>query len=133
MPSLPIPLIGSLILGFLLIKMWFVDRKHGALAALLALCAVQGLIISLAQHYRLPGMTLVQPITATLVPPMAWVAFQATAVRRFARADLVHLAGPLLALLCRGCRWQHPLACPVGSCCLLFAYSGTTKSAITGK
>lgn len=100
MPSLPIPLIGSLILGFLLLRMWGMERKHGALAALLALCAVQGLIISLAQHYRLPGMMLVQPITATLVPPMAWVAFQATAVRRFARTDLVHLAGPGLALLC---------------------------------
>lgn len=100
MPSLPIPLIGALILGFLLIKMWFVDRKHGPLAALLALCAVQGLILSLAQHYRVPGFLILQPITATLIPATAWVAFQTTAVRRFARTDLVHLAGPAAALLC---------------------------------
>ena len=100
MPSLPLPLIGSLILGFLLIRMWIADRRHGLLAALLALCALQGLVIALAQHYRVPGTALIQPITATLIAPLAWVAFQSTAVRRLARADLAHLAGPLLALLC---------------------------------
>lgn len=98
MPSLPIPLISSLVLGFMLLRMWTLDRRHGPLVVLLALCAVQGVIISMAQHYRVPGMLVVQPIMATVVPPMAWVAFQATAVRKFKRADVVHLAGPLAAL-----------------------------------
>ena len=100
MLSLPIPLISSLVLGFLLARMWLTDRRHGPLVGLLALCAAQGVIIALAQHYLVPGMQIVQPITATLIPPMAWVAFQATAVRHFRAVDYLHLAGPLAAVLC---------------------------------
>lgn len=99
MPSLPIPMISSLVLGFLLVRMWFVGRRHGPLVVLLALCAVQGVVISLAQHYGVAGMRTVQPIMATFIPPMAWVAFQATAVRQFRLGDLVHLAGPVLAAI----------------------------------
>lgn len=99
MPSLPIPMISSLVLGFLLVRVWFVDRRHGPLVVLLALCAAQGMIISLAQHYRVPGFLIVQPMTATLIPPMAWVAFQTTAVRRFTKSDYLNLLGPLCALV----------------------------------
>lgn len=99
MPSLPIPLISSLVLAFLLARMWLLGRWNGPLAALLALCAVQGLIISLAQHYRVPGAQVLQPIMATFIPPMAWVAFQTTAVRQFQRGDVVHLIGPLVAIV----------------------------------
>ena len=103
MPSLPIPMISSLVLGFMLLRMWTIgprsENRHGPLVVLLALCAVQGVIISMAQHYRVPGMLVVQPIMATFVPAMAWVAFQSTAVRRFQRSDVVHLVGPLLAAI----------------------------------
>jgi AraC-like DNA-binding protein len=92
-------MISSLVLGFLLLRVWFIDRKHGPLVVLLAVCAVQGLIISLAQHYRVPGFPVVQAMTATLVPAMAWVAFQTTAVRRFATSDYLNLLGPLCALV----------------------------------
>ncbi|MCB6178916.1 helix-turn-helix domain-containing protein [Rhodobacter sp. Har01] len=67
---------------------------------LLALCAAQGVIISLAQHYRVPGFALLQPITATLIPPMAWVAFQTTAIRGFRLSDGWHLSGPVVAVVC---------------------------------
>ncbi|MEH6647095.1 hypothetical protein [Sulfitobacter sp.] len=50
MLSLPIPMISALVLGCLLLRLWIVDERHGPLATLLALCAFQGLIISLAQH-----------------------------------------------------------------------------------
>lgn len=99
MPSLPIPMISALVLGFLLVRVWLVDRRHGPLVVLLALCAVQGLIISMAQHYRVPGFLIVQPMTATLIPPMAWVAFQTTAVRRFRTSDYLNFLGPLCALV----------------------------------
>jgi AraC-like DNA-binding protein len=60
---------------------------------------VQGVIISMAQHYRVPGTLVLQPIMATFVPPMAWIAFYTTAVRRFQTSDVVHLAGPLVAVV----------------------------------
>lgn len=46
MPSLPIPMFSALVLGFLLIRLLVVDPRHGPLAMLLALGALQGLIIS---------------------------------------------------------------------------------------
>jgi len=99
MPSLPIPLISALVLGFLLVRMWLTDRRHGPLVMLLALCAVQGLVVSLAQHYRVPGMASLQPIMATTIPPMAWIAFVTTAMRRFQTRDLAHAAWPIVSLL----------------------------------
>ncbi|WP_298860914.1 helix-turn-helix domain-containing protein [uncultured Sulfitobacter sp.] len=96
MPSLPIPMISALVLSFLLIRLWVMDRRHGPLAMLLALCAAQGFIISFAQHYGIPFAQILQPVTASLIPPMAWVAFQATAVRRLAAHDGLHLIGPLV-------------------------------------
>jgi AraC-like DNA-binding protein len=42
---------------------------------------------------------VIQPVTATLVPPMAWVAFQTTAVRHFIKVDYLNLLGPLCALV----------------------------------
>lgn len=57
MPSLPIPMISALVLSFFLIRLWVVDRRHGPFVVLLAMCAAQGLIISLAQHYGGSGGT----------------------------------------------------------------------------
>lgn len=101
MPSLPIPLISALVLMFLLARAWMTGGRRAApLVLLLAVCAAQGVIIALAQHYHVRGFAKVQPITATLIPPLAWVAFQVTAVRAFRRTDLWHLAWPLAAILC---------------------------------
>lgn len=99
MPSLPIPLISSLILGFLLVRFCLLGRRHGPLITLLAICMAQGLIIVLAQHYHVTGFLFVQPITATLVPAMAWLAFQTSAVRRLRWSDMAHGTGSLAALL----------------------------------
>lgn len=60
---------------------------------------MQGIIMSFAQHYHVPGFKMLQPITATLIPPMAWVAFQTTAVCPFAIWDYLNLFAPLSALV----------------------------------
>ncbi|WP_162176392.1 helix-turn-helix domain-containing protein [Sulfitobacter donghicola] len=88
-------MISALVLGFMFIRILVVDRRIGPLAVLLALCALQGLIISLAQHYMVAGAFFVQPITASMIPPMAWVAFQSTAVRKLEVRDALHLLVPL--------------------------------------
>lgn len=98
MPSLPIPVFGAIVLVFLFVRLWMVRGRLSPIAILLALCAVQATIIALAQHYDVPGMRLVQPITASLMPPMAWCAFQWTAVRPMRKSDLVHLCVPLTAI-----------------------------------
>ncbi|MEL7091470.1 MAG: AraC family transcriptional regulator [Pseudomonadota bacterium] len=98
MPSLPIPVFVAVVLGFAFLRLWQEQRRLTVLSVLLALCAVQSLIIALAQHYQVPGMRWVQPVTASLIPPAAWIAFQISAVRGAARADLLHLLVPLTVL-----------------------------------
>lgn len=98
---LPIPLIVSLILGFLLLHAALKKDRPWLFLLLLAACALQGVVISLAQYYGLTGLRLVQPVTATIIPPLAFATFQATAVRRFdPRRALPHLAGPVFTAFC---------------------------------
>jgi AraC-like DNA-binding protein len=58
-------------------------------------------VISLAQHYGVAEFRPLQPVTATIIPPLAWVTFQATAIRAAElRRDLVHLAVPAFTAFC---------------------------------
>ncbi|MFK7902203.1 MAG: helix-turn-helix domain-containing protein [Nitratireductor sp.] len=98
MPSVPIPIFASLVLMFLFIRLLLNGRGKTPLAILLAACAVQVLIISLTQHYMVTSLRFVQPITASMIAPLAWWAYQTTAVRAPQRADLMHGLVPLTAL-----------------------------------
>ena len=98
MPTLPIPIFVALLLAFACLRLWADQRRLSALGMLLALCAVQSLIIALAQHYQVPGMRWVQPVVAALIPPVAWFAYLVTAVRPAARIDLLHGLVPLAVL-----------------------------------
>ena len=75
MPSLPVTLFAALVLTFLFLRMVVTGRAHMPLAWVLGLCAMQATVISLAQHYGVPGARMVQPMTATFIPPAAWLAF----------------------------------------------------------
>lgn len=98
MPSLPVPIFGAVVLLFLFARLWVARGRLSLLGGLLLICAVQSAIIALAQHYSVPGLRLVQPVTATLIPPFAWIAFQTTAVRSLEKADALHLLIPASAI-----------------------------------
>ena len=51
MPSLPIPMISALALGFLFAALVLKRDRHWLLAVLVGACALQGVVISLGQHY----------------------------------------------------------------------------------
>ena len=111
MPSLPIPMISALALGFLFAALVLKRDRHWLLAVLVGACALQGVVISLGQHYGISIFMAVQPVTAMLIPPLAWIAFQVTAVRSLRGAhEVLHLGGPLLTLLCA---WRLPSALDV--------------------
>jgi AraC-like DNA-binding protein len=98
---LPIPLITSLALGFLLLHLVLKGDRPWLFTALLAACALQGVVVSLAQYYGIALLRPVQPVTAALIPPLAWVTFQTTAVRAFnPERDLPHLAVPAFTAFC---------------------------------
>ena len=98
-PSLPLPVLSALLLVFLLAILLLRRDRPLFFTALVGLCAIQAVVIALAQHYGIAVFRSLQPVTAAAIPPLAWAAFQFSAVRRPRLPhDLVHLAGPVLAL-----------------------------------
>ncbi len=96
---LPIPMVASLAILLLLVRSLLRRDRSRLFAALLAVAAAQGVVVSLAQHYGFGALRPVQPVTATLLPPMAWITFVASAVRRLRPArDGWHLAAPALTV-----------------------------------
>ena len=96
-PSLPLPLVSALVLAFLLAVLLLRRGPPGFVVALVGLCAAQAAVVALAQHYGIAAFRSLQPVTAAAIPPLAWAAFQFSAVRRPRLPhDLAHLAGPVL-------------------------------------
>lgn len=94
-------MIVSLILLFLIIRFLVKGGKSPLFLAVIGACALQGAVISLNQHYGLSMLRYVQPITASLIPPLAYVTFQMSAIRNFdAARDLPHVAVPLFVGFC---------------------------------
>lgn len=101
MIALPVPLVVSLVLAFLLVRAWLRRTPPRLFLALLGACALQGVIVSLCQYYGITGLLIVQPVTATIIPPLAWLAFQTSAIRRVEPArDAIHLAAPAFTAFC---------------------------------
>ena len=99
MPSIPIPMIGALVLGFLFAALVLRRDRHWLVSVLVGACALQALIISLGQHYGVDVFRAVQPVTAASIPPLAWLAFRVTAIRSLHPGrDAFHLTGPLVTL-----------------------------------
>ena len=105
MPVLPVPLIiALLLLGFLVLRIAR-DETHISLLALIAVCAVQAAIIALVQYYGVAHLRPVQPLLATVIPPIAWFAFERASggqasARASAWAMALHAIGPILGLFC---------------------------------
>jgi len=101
MPVLPIPIFGCLVLTFLFLKLVIEGRGRSFIAVLLLQCALQNLIVSLNQHYGVAWAQAVQPVTAAAIPPLAWVAFETSAIRRFTVArHLPHALVPAFIAFC---------------------------------
>ena len=101
MPVLPIPMIIALVLFAFLAHRVLTRETHATLLALIAVCAVQGVIVSLVQYYGVTAIRSLQPLLASVIPPVAWLAFRQAAGGITGQRDLViHSAGFVLALLC---------------------------------
>jgi AraC-like DNA-binding protein len=101
MPVLPIPLIIALVLLAFLAHRVMTRETHVMLLALIAACAVQGIIIALVQYYGVTAVRPFQPLLASLIPAIAWLAFrQASGGMPKPRDLAIHSTGFLLALAC---------------------------------
>ncbi|MBX2831405.1 MAG: AraC family transcriptional regulator [Rhodospirillales bacterium] len=66
------------------------------LAALLLACACQSITVSVVQYYGVVELRLLQPITASLIPALAWIAFLDGGIRaRHHTTDLLHFLVPV--------------------------------------
>lgn len=96
-PTLPLPLIGALVLFWLLARL-LAQGARGWFAGLVAICAAQSLLIALVHHYGLSALARLQALGASLIPPVAWLALVSAGIRPLARRDLAHLAVPVAML-----------------------------------
>jgi AraC-like DNA-binding protein len=101
MPVLPIPMIIALLLFGFLVHRLVTRETHVTLLALIAACAVQSAIIALVQYYGITAIRPLQPVLATLIPPIAWFAFaQASDGEERSRGLVWHAVAPVAAVLC---------------------------------
>lgn len=101
MPMLPIPAFVALVLGYLAIRSFLSDARP-FLVILLIACAVQSLLVTLIGGYGFDGLRPILPVSATIIPPLAWITFQDAMVSRMPlRRVAVHGAAPAFTLFCR--------------------------------
>lgn len=101
MPVLPIPMIIALVLaGFLVFRLTR-HETHASLLALIGACALQAAIIALVQYYGVSALRPLQPLLATVIPPVAWIAFERASGGPGTRSGWGwHVTGPVLATFC---------------------------------
>ncbi|MCB8838286.1 AraC family transcriptional regulator [Aurantimonas sp. VKM B-3413] len=101
MLALPISIVVSLVLAYLLTRLLAGRRIAAPLALLLFACIVQGVVNALAQHYGVAAFRLVQPVTAMMIPPLAWLALRhAQGHGRPGAEALLHLLAPAFVGFC---------------------------------
>lgn len=99
MPVLPVPMVFALILLWLLARALIRGSASPLLLCLILLCAWQNGLIALVHHYGFAGLRWVQPVSATAIPPLAWLAFVRAAQRPLVPfRDGLHAAAPLAAV-----------------------------------
>lgn len=101
MPMLPIPAFVALVLGYLALRT-LLSGGRALLVAFLAVCALQSALVTCVGGYGIDLLRPVLPVSATLVPILAWVTFQDALVSRLSLSRMVgHCAAPLFTLFCR--------------------------------
>lgn len=126
LPTLPIPMIGALILAFLCVSLVLSERRLSALVGLIALCAVQSALIALVLHYGFDSLRVLQPIIACCIPPMAWIALAHSGMEK-SKWTPFHLSAPILALFAL---LIQPYALDALIPLLYFAYGGAILFAL---
>jgi AraC-like DNA-binding protein len=101
MPMLPVSAFVALVLAYLSLRA-FLSEGRRLLALFLAACALQSLAVALAIGYGIAALHPLLPITASTIPPLAWITFRAAQIRAISlRRDWPHLGAPLFCLFCR--------------------------------
>lgn len=101
MLSIPLPFIVGLVFALTLhrnLKGVETPGSRRYFIAFLIMYAVQGMIIGLRFGYGVHWLHFIQPVTASIMPPLAFLAFRALAATPVER-PLLHAIGPLIIAL----------------------------------
>jgi len=101
MPMLPIPAFVALVLAYLAGRT-LLSEGRPLLVVFLTACAGQSLLVALVGGYGVEGLRPILPVSAAIIPPLAWITFQDALIRRLSLRDIsVHAAAPAFALFAR--------------------------------
>lgn len=101
MLSLPVPIFFALLLAYLALRT-LLSGGRWLLATFLAACAIQSVITAGALAYDMTSVQAILPVTASMIPPLAWLTFQSAMVRPVSLTKAApHLIAPLFCLFCR--------------------------------
>jgi len=101
MPMLPISAFVALVLVYLAVRT-LLSEGRPLLVTFLAACALQSSLVTLVVGYQVELFRFVLPITATFIPPLAWITFHDALVHRMSlRTMVIHGAAPAFTLFCR--------------------------------
>ncbi len=101
MLMLPIPTFAAIVLAFLAART-ILSEGRPLLIAFLAACALQSFLVSLVIGYDVAWLQPVLPVSATVIPPLAWVTLQDALISRISlRQSILHGAAPAFTLFCR--------------------------------
>ncbi|MGH1466175.1 MAG: helix-turn-helix domain-containing protein [Cognatishimia sp.] len=101
MPMLPIPAFAAIVLTYLAVRT-FLSEGRPLLTAFLVACAFQSLLVAMVLGYDFSWFRPVLPVSATVIPPLAWITFQDALINRMSlRRAAGHCAAPAFTLFCR--------------------------------
>lgn len=101
MPMLPIPAFAAIVLAYLAGRT-LLSEGRPMLVAFLAACAMQSFLVAMAIGYDVAWLRPVLPVSATAIPPLAWITLQDALISRVPfRQVSFHGAAPAFTLFCR--------------------------------
>lgn len=101
MPMLPIPAFAAIVLAYLAVRT-LLSEGRPLLVAFLAACATQSFLVAMVIGYDVAWLRPVLPVSATIIPPLAWITLQDALISRVSlRQAGFHGAAPAFTLFCR--------------------------------
>lgn len=101
MPTLPISAFVAVVLAYLALRT-ALSGGRPLLVGFLAACAAQSLLVTLVGGYGVGSLRPMLPVTATIIPPLAWITFRDALVRRPTLPEAgMHAAAPAFTLFAR--------------------------------
>lgn len=101
MPMLPIPAFAAIVLAYLAVRT-LLSEGRPLLVAFLTACAMQSFLVAMVIGYDVAWLRPVLPVSATIIPPLAWITLQDALISRLTLRQVgLHGVAPAFTLFCR--------------------------------